>query len=301
MERNQRSNIAPEPCASLGSDLLDVPLRPRLAVLIPVFNAQDALERSLASLSDSFEEFDVFLVDDGSDPPIEVPPNLPFSTTLLRLPQNGGITKALNAGLRQILPAGYEYVGRLDAGDLTLPGRFEAQLAFLDTHPDHAVVGCHADYVDPHGQRLFIYRPPADHRDLSRFMKRRNGMVHQGTVIRSECFGVCGLYDEAFCGAEDYELCLRFSTMYKIANLPQVFVVVDVNPTSVTARRFRSAVRLRVQARYFDFLSPHCYLGVLRSVLALFTSRRLVILIKQRGDRLRMFKARNKPVRGNAQ
>jgi Glycosyl transferase family 2 len=92
---------------------------PRLAVLIPVYNGQIGFERSLASLAHDGERFDVVAVDDGSEPPITAPPDLPFSLTLLRCEQNGGITRALNAGLKRILADGYTYVARLRAMPLS--------------------------------------------------------------------------------------------------------------------------------------------------------------------------------------
>ena len=47
--------------------------RPRLAVLIPVFNGQRDLERSLASLRHDGARFEVIVVDDGSTEPITLP------------------------------------------------------------------------------------------------------------------------------------------------------------------------------------------------------------------------------------
>ena len=261
---------------------------PRLAVLIPVFNGQDALERSLASLCESEAPFDVFLIDDGSEPPAQVPQDLPFPVRLIRLPQNGGITRALNVGLRHILPLDYQYVARLDAGDLTLPGRFRAQMAFLDADPDHAVVGTHATYVDGCGQPLFDFRPPAGHEALVRYMKRRNGLEHPCVMIRSRCLVDCGSYDERYGGAEDYELWRRLGRKYKLANLPQVFLYKEIRASQITARRFRSATRLRVQLRYFEPRALDTYLGVLRTLVALATSRRWVIWAKRMTDRRRL-------------
>ena len=114
-----------------------------IAILIPVYNDPDGLEMTMQSLREDTVEADIFIVDDGSDPPQEAPePGVGQRIFLHRLDCNGGITRALNAGLREIVNAGrYEYVARIDAGDLAKPGRFFAQKAFLDANPDHAVVG----------------------------------------------------------------------------------------------------------------------------------------------------------------
>ena len=192
--------------------------RPRLAVLIPVFNDQPGLERALGSLAADGEDFDVYVVDDGGDPPIKVPPDLPYQVRLLRQEPNQGITAALNAGLRAIAEAGYEYVARLDAGDLSLPGRFAAQIKFMDGHPDHAVVGTATRYVDPEGGLLFDFHPPLRDHDLKRFLRYRAGLVHPSVMIRLQAIMACGGYRDRFRGGEDYDLFMRLGQSHKLAN-----------------------------------------------------------------------------------
>jgi glycosyltransferase involved in cell wall biosynthesis len=255
---------------------------PRLAVLIPVYNAQSGFERSLASLARDGERFDVVAVDDGSAPPIAVPPELPFSLALLRLEQNGGITRALNAGLHQIIAAGYTYVARLDADDQSLPGRFAAQMAFLDRHPDHAVVGAQAEFVDAQGQPLFQSRRPTDHHSLIRYMCYQTGLVHPSTMIRVQAMREHGLYSDAYRGAEDYELWLRLSRHYRVANLPDVYVRKEVSASQITARRMGPALsRLRLQLRYFTPGSLHAYGAVIWSLGSLLLPRKAALRIRR--------------------
>jgi glycosyltransferase involved in cell wall biosynthesis len=255
--------------------------RSRLAVLIPAYRDQAGLERSLNSLSQDGADFDAVVVDDGSEPPIRVPDSLPFRVTVLRLTANRGITSALNAGLAHIVDAGYACVARLDCGDVSLPGRMAAQLAFMESHPDHAVVGCWTEFVDPAGRSLFAFRPPTDDADLRRFQRYQVGFVHSAVMLRVAALEAVGCYDERYTGAEDYDLFLRLARRYKLANLPTIYVKYEVNPRSLSRRRFRHGiVRLRVQARHFEPRSPHAWLGFSRNVLLLFLTRALVVRIK---------------------
>lgn len=262
----------------------------RLAVLIPVYDDQARLDRSLESLGNDGESFDVVVVDDGSAPPLEVPPDLPFRVELLRLERNRGITGALNAGLAHIVRAGhYAYVARLDAGDVSRPGRIAAQTAFLDAHPDHVVVGCSTEWVDLDRRLLFAFRPPTTDSELRRFQRYRVGLVHPAVMLRVAALEELGFYDERFCGAEEYELFLRLARRHKLANLPEVYVEVELNPGSLSAHRFRQGiVRLRVQAHHFDARDPHAWLGLARNLLLLLVSRGLVTAIKQRLARWRV-------------
>jgi glycosyltransferase involved in cell wall biosynthesis len=257
-------------------------VRARLAVLIPAHEDQAALERSLESLTRDGADFDVVVVDDGSESPIRIPEDLPFRATLLRLVTNQGITGALNAGLESITKAGYAYVARLDCGDISLPGRMGAQLAFLEANPGHAMVGCWAEFVDPIGHTLFVFRPPTEDEGLRRFQRYRTGFVHSAVMMRIAALDAVGGYDARYNGAEDYDLFLRLCRQHKLANLAQVYLKYEVNPHSLSRRRFRQGiVRLRVQARHFEARSAYAWLGFARNLLLLFVTRASVVAAKK--------------------
>jgi glycosyltransferase involved in cell wall biosynthesis len=272
---------APVPAASRSAAARR---RPRLAVLIPVFNDQAGLERSLRSLADDAAEFDVVVVDDGSQPPIRIPPRQPYSTTLLRQMRNSGITAALNAGLRSIAEAGYQYVARLDAGDLSLSQRLTAQLNFLDQHPEHAAVGTATLYVNPSGDPLFEFHPPTEHRRLMRFFRYRQGLVHPSAMMRVEAVLANGLYSESYPGGEDYDLFMRLGETHRIANLGTMFVVKEVAARSITANhRATRLCRLKILAAHFDPWSIHSYLGMIFNVWLLIAPRALVHKVRALG------------------
>lgn len=69
-----------------------------VAVLIPAYNAHDDLLRTLMSLRED-APVRVLVVDDGSTPPIAAPELPGLSVEVLRMPQNGGIERALAAGI----------------------------------------------------------------------------------------------------------------------------------------------------------------------------------------------------------
>jgi glycosyltransferase involved in cell wall biosynthesis len=266
--------------------------QPRLAVLIPVFNDQEGLQKSLASLASEQSKFHVFVVDDGSDPPIRIQPGLPYEVRLIRQEPNQGITAALNAGLAQIITGGYEYVARLDAGDLSLPGRFATQLAFLDGHPEHAAIGTATTYADMKKGIRFDFHPPREHSDLVRFYRYRSGIVHPSAMIRMQALLACGLYRDQFLGSEDYDLFLRLAKKHKLANLGSVFVIKEIDAKSITSKRLRIVVsRIRLLTWHFEPSSVHSYLGIIVNTVLLLAPRPLVLrwrqLISQWRERIR--------------
>jgi glycosyltransferase involved in cell wall biosynthesis len=257
----------------------------KLAVLIPVYRNPSGLRRALESLSEAAGSFDVVIVDDGSPEPICAPTRLreDVEVLLLRLERNRGIAAALNCGLRRILELGYPYVGRLDAGDTVVAERFERQVEFLEAEPGCAAVSSFVDFVDRRQMYLFSHRPPCDHASILERLHLNNCILHPASMIRASALRECGIYREDAPGAEDYELFLRLSRRYELAVLPEVLTHCEYSPRglSISGRRRQQKERLKLQVRYFDPKSPHSFLGIARTLLAMVAPQAAVCRFKR--------------------
>jgi glycosyltransferase involved in cell wall biosynthesis len=111
-------------------------------VLIPCYNDQEGFMRSLESIHYEPAKFAVLIVDDGSTIPVQHTHLLSFvavgfSINIITLPSNQGIVKALNAGLKWLQQKkGFEFVARLDCGDICDKNRFCQRVQYLRGHPD---------------------------------------------------------------------------------------------------------------------------------------------------------------------
>jgi glycosyltransferase involved in cell wall biosynthesis len=123
----------------------------------------------------------------------------------------GGLTSALNAGCALVRAP---LIARLDADDAALPDRLERQAAFLDAHPDVALLGGGIVLVDEAG-REFDREPGRAAPDLS----EQNELVHGTVVMRADAFRALGGYrlDQS----EDYDLWLRFDERHRVAALAE--------------------------------------------------------------------------------
>lgn len=255
-----------------------------VALLVPVHNDPGGILHSLRHLPGEVP-LDVVVVDDGSDPPLHLPEIAPpHRVYLLRLSENRGIAEALNAGVEWILQRGYPYLARLDAGDLALPGRFLRQLAFLETRPQHALVGGQVEFVDESGRLLYRERYPEDYADLHRRMHLKNCFIHPAVMLRTAVLRELGPYRTDFPAAEDYELFFRVVRKYPAANLPETVVRVRVSPKGISARHRRRQLltRLAVQLRYFDPGLWESYAGVLATLGLLVLPAGLIRAFKRR-------------------
>ena len=113
----------------------------KLTVLMTVYNGETFLRDTVASiLNQTYKDFRFLIIDNASsdrsrevirsfhDPRID----------LVALPENIGQIPALNKGLDMIDTT---YVARMDADDISLPRRFERQIAFMESHPFVGVCG----------------------------------------------------------------------------------------------------------------------------------------------------------------
>jgi glycosyltransferase involved in cell wall biosynthesis len=251
-------------------DGLEAPAR--ICVLIPVWNNQEGLLRTLEALVQDEAPYDILVVDDGSHPPVICAEQYgSHRTTILRLSENQGIENALNAGLEHILGRGTSYVARLDASDLPVPGRIAKQAEFLDHHPDTGIVGTWARCVDESRQYLFTLRFPADHRGIMRKQRYAPGLLHPSVMIRVDALREVGLYSTRYRTAEDFELFWRVGLRWRLANIPEALTeyTIEQHGTTVSKRRRNLVARLRVQAAHFTWHDSHAYLGLLRSLIFL--------------------------------
>lgn len=106
---------------------------PRVSVIIPTFNRARCVGEAIESvLSQSFHDFELIVVDDGStDDTPAVLARFGTRVRVLRQP-NRGVSAARNTG---VLAAQGEWVAFLDSDDLWVPGKLEVQLEDIARHP----------------------------------------------------------------------------------------------------------------------------------------------------------------------
>jgi glycosyltransferase involved in cell wall biosynthesis len=191
-------------------------MTPRVSVLIPAHNAAATVAECLESLvAQSFVDFEVVLVDDGStDGTAEAARRAMSGDGRLRLlsPGRVGLVGALNTGLEACRAP---LVARLDADDLCRPERLALQVGHADTHPDVAIVGGGvASFSDhgPLGEGYQIYdawlNRLGDHADIVREIFVESPLAHPAVLYRRDAVrALNGYRDPPW--PEDYDLWLR--------------------------------------------------------------------------------------------
>ena len=255
-----------------------------IACLIPVYNDRSQLDGTLGSLTGQDVDLTVVIVDDGSNPPVSVDTaRYDFPIVLLRLPSNGGIERALNAGLQYITQAGFDYVARLDNGDLSKPSRLRIQRDFLDDNPEVALVGSYVEWMTAPNAVAFRMEYPTAHEDIVRWMHRISCLSHPTVMFRTEIVARVGDYPVEYPAAEDYEYFWRIARRFRVANIPSVLVQTQLDPAGISLSRRKQQLRsrLRIQAKYFDVRDPYSYMGLAKTLLLFVTPNSWVIRLKR--------------------
>jgi len=241
---------------------------PRVLVLIPAFNSGPSLTRAIQSLQEDGCAHDILVVDDGSAEPQA--PYVPTSspTQVIRLHENCGIAAALNAGLRYAAHQGYEFVARLDADDVSLPGRLQSQVERLDANDDVVVVGTWTQFVDERGRQRYVQRGKDDDKWLKRAMHFLSPFSHPSLMFRTRVAMEVGGYPNRYTNlAEDYDFLWRLAARGKFSMLerPLVRCTVTQSGLSISRRRAQLRARRNLQWEHIDATLP-AWLGLITTV-----------------------------------
>lgn len=154
---------------------------------------------------------------------------------LVRLPQNGGLGKALNEGLKH---CHHSLVARMDTDDIALPHRFERQIAYMTEHVDVDVLSTSIDEFCDNPQEILSTRSlPSEHAEISAFARRRSPVNHPAVVFRKETILKAGGYQHLPL-FEDYFLWARVLMSGGIFHsLPESLLYFRMNHQTYTRRR----------------------------------------------------------------
>ena len=142
--------------------------------------------------------------------------------TIIRLAKPSGPACAWNQGLEQ---CSCDLVARMDADDISLPERFERQMAFLQAHPEVDVVGTYyAEFEDDRDMPVALYSPPTGHAAILKYARLRNPLCHPSVMYRKQAVTEHGGYVQVD-GFVDYYLWIRMLQAGRVfANLPEVLL-----------------------------------------------------------------------------
>lgn len=216
------------------------------SALVSVYGKDDPsfFKEALLSISkeQTIKPAQVVVVEDGPVPDeieraidavIKATPECEF--TVIRKPQNAGLAAALNTGLRECK---YEWVARMDSDDISLPDRFEKQLAYIANHPDVDVIGgAIAEFTETPGDMQSERHVGLNMKAIREMAKSRTPMNHVTVMYKKSSVERAGCYSENFGKLEDYKLWVDLlGKDALLANIDDILVYVRTGNGFITRR-----------------------------------------------------------------
>lgn len=141
--------------------------------------------------------------------------------TLVELSKNHGLAGALNIGIEY---CEFDLVARMDSDDISLEGRFEQQVKFMEDNISVSVYGgVVEEWNEDFSRKLAIRKMPLSHCEIRKMSRRRSPVSHPSVIFRKKDVLAVGGYPEIY--PEDYALWINMlNEGLLFSNSPTVFV-----------------------------------------------------------------------------
>jgi glycosyltransferase involved in cell wall biosynthesis len=181
---------------------------PQVSVIIPAYNTADLIAGCLASVfSQTFQDFEVIVVNDGSPDTVELERVLqPYQNRIVYIvQQNKRASGARNAAIGR---ARGEFLAFLDSDDAWLPDHLASQMKSLSDDPTLDMVYCNGLRIGD--QRNFMDACPSHGPATFAALITEQCQICISTVVaRRSVIVKAGLFDEGLLRCDDYEMWVR--------------------------------------------------------------------------------------------
>lgn len=231
-------------------------IAPVISVVLPVYNGEKYLAEAIDSiLSQTFKEFELIVIDDGStDKTLSILNDYEIKDSRISIisRENKGLVETLNEGID--FSRG-EWIARMDADDIALPHRFERQLECLkETHADIC-----SSWVRRFGTSdKRVVRLSQTDAAIKMEMLFGSPFVHPAVIMKADLIRQLR-YDKAWKHAEDYDLWERAVEVgCKVTNVPEVLLLYRMHDSQISSvasaqqHKLTQKIRRRYWSHIFD-------------------------------------------------
>jgi glycosyltransferase involved in cell wall biosynthesis len=238
---------------------------PKISVILATYNGTAFIASAIESvISQTWRDLELIVVDDGSTDNVgEIIKSFSRRDPRVKYVRNGrniGFQPSLNRGLRE---ATGELIARIDDDDeWSGTDKLQRQVDFLDSHPDHVLVGTGYIVVDAQRKEISRRMPPKTDEEIRKNMLRTNCFAHPSVVFRKAAIAKVGPYLEG--PAEDYDMWLKLGMVGKLANLDCYCLKYMIRPDS-GSRLTNEAIIFQTigLTKKYRHSYPNYWLGVL--------------------------------------
>lgn len=216
----------------------------RLVVIMSLYKS-DILEYVRLAvdsvLSQTYANFDFYIQFDGSvskDIDDYLSNIQDERLNIFRRDENKGLAFSLNELLERVMPNGYQYIARMDADDISMPERFEKQIAFMDAQPEVDCLGTWAIEIKSDGSEFYKKQMPETHEGCWKQFMIRDCMIHPTVMFRRSYIEKAGYYSlDTYFGEDTMMWANGFANGCTFANVPEYLFKFRLNDDFFNRRR----------------------------------------------------------------
>jgi hypothetical protein len=146
----------------------------------------------------------------------------------------------------------------MDSDDVSLPHRFEKQVAFMVDNPEISVCSSYIEERNEDMLRVLGIRAlPQEHENIFRFAKMRSPVSHPVVVFKKSAVLSVGAYPKIY--PEDHALwCLLLVKGYRFANIPEVLLYMRTGDSFMLRR---GLLFLKGEIRTYSLMRKTGFIG----------------------------------------
>lgn len=213
-----------------------------ITVVIPAYNAAQYLPEAIESvLSQTFADFEAFIIDDGStDNTAEVARLYVERDSRFKYfsQANQGVSASRNQGIKL---AKAELIAFLDADDQWLPNKLETHVKHFDSSPDLGISFGQVEFMLSTGQPTGVTSRSRLSKIEPKHLYYENLIVNpSNAVIRRKALEQVGYFNQDLITMEDLELFLRIiCSGWKVEGIDQVLTRYRTTQTGLSSNLYR--------------------------------------------------------------
>ncbi len=243
------------------------------SIVIPYYKKRNYIERCLdAVLEQTCQNFEIILVDDGSQDDIAKLISQKYPQVKLIQQNNQGVSAARNTGIAN---AKHEYIAFLDADDYWSPFYLEKVTEVINNEQEIKIIGTNYTRVK---SKLETENPKLDYFLIKNYFKKALRLTYfftSGTVLLREFFQKENGFNPILKSGEDIDVWFRAvlsgGNAFYIKNTLVYYSDEDENQATITSKNFSNRFIANANAIYFqhgkkiypqyfyDFLSKYMY------------------------------------------
>ena len=226
--------------------------KPFISVVMPVYNAELYLVDAIESiLRQTYQNFEFIIVDDAStDSSWKILKKYAAKESRIKIYRNFYTMKAAKTVERAMQLATGDFIARMDADDISLPSRFEKQIAYLQSHRKTIAVGGQCILIDKNGQTIGEKRFPLTFKEIYKYIfqfcpaQQPTLMIAKNRLPEGFTY-----YNHDLSPVEDVEFLFKLFRYGRVENVPDYLLMYRIHGKNSSLISFKKSFALTLLSR----------------------------------------------------